>query len=149
LVPGPFDQRRQSAEQPYAAFDLGQDGVGWRNTHVRREREQQRRHFRQRRFFRARVAIAQHDIGRERERRGDQLAVADAGSARASVRGDHARIVAVAGDDERVLRVRRCGACEDVERKRRQQKAGPQHRGAPMAVGDGNAIRRTHADGNS
>ena len=98
---------------------------------MRRECEKQCRDFAKRLFLGCEVAIAHRNFGRKRQRRGDQLVAANAGSACGGVGGHHAWIVSTARDDEGPPRIfRRSRAREDIERKGRQQQTGPQHAGA-------------------
>ena len=116
----PRDEPRQAAEQAQAGADVGDDRIGRREARHRRERQRPGGELRERAGFGVDVAIAQHEIGRERQRAGDRAGRRGCRVARGGVGRDDARIVAAAADDERTLRVAAMRTREDVERQRRE-----------------------------
>ena len=83
--------------------------------------------LRERAGFGVAVAIAQHELGRERQRAGEELLRTNARGARRGVGRDDARVMAAAAHHERTRIVRRDRARENVERQRREEEAGPEH----------------------
>ncbi len=72
------------------------------------------------------IALAQHEVGRERERRRDELPGAHSGIARGGVGADDARRASAGGHRERHRGVSgRVPSREDVERQRRQEAGRP------------------------
>ena len=124
----PRRQGRQPAEEPQAAADLDEHRGGRREGDDRRELCRPRRHGFERGGLGLRGALAQHEVGRERERRRDELPGAHSGIARGGVRADDARRASAGGHRERLRGVSgRVPPREDVERQRRQEDACPEH----------------------
>ena len=110
---------RQATEQAEAAADVGDDRIGRGETRHRRERQRQGGELRERARFGIAVAIAQNEMGCERQRARNELLVANAGVTRRGVGRDHARVMPAAADHERTRVVgRRLCARENVERQR-------------------------------
>ena len=123
-------ERPQPTEQAQAAADVGDHGIGRRETRKRREGQRPRGDLRERAGFGGLVAIAQGEIGSERERPRHELPVTDPRRLRSGIGHHDARIVSPAADDERTRGHRGVEpAREDVEGQRWEEETGPQCHG--------------------